>query len=77
MKEFEKISEFFLNEGGKEGLRNRALFLMSHYGLMRGHNLREAELADLLLIEIENQGPSAFLAVTLTMRSGYLLFNYR
>lgn len=46
------------------------MFLWTHYGVMRGNNIRLAELADIFTVNLDQQGPLWCKAVVLSMRQG-------
>jgi hypothetical protein len=46
------------------------MFTLSHYGLMRGQNVRGMELPDLFSLPLEGEGPTDCIAVVSSMRNG-------
>lgn len=46
------------------------MFLWTHYGAMRGNNIREGELPDLFIVQVDEQGPTRCIALVLGMRAG-------
>ena len=59
-----RIAEYFWNCGKKnsfvafKSLRNRAGYLLSEYGLLRGENVRDLQLPDFFCVEMEEEGPT-------------------
>lgn len=51
--EFERIADAFLSLGD---IRGRTAFMVSHYGLLRGQNVRELEFADMFSQALEGEG---------------------
>lgn len=51
-------------------LRGRACFLLSHYGLLRGENIRELELADMFSQPLGGEGFSECTALVLLIQHG-------
>ena len=56
IEEFARICSAFFSKNNGTSLRDRASFIMSHYGALRGDNMRKMDLADLLPLELENEG---------------------
>lgn len=52
------------------GIRNRLAFLLAHFGLLRGDNIRRMELCDLQSQILNNEGFSECAAVSIVMGSG-------
>jgi len=50
--------------------RGRACFLLSHYGLLRGENIRDLELADMLSQVLDGEGFSESIALVLLIQHG-------
>ena len=46
------------------------MFTISHYGLMRGQNVRAMEFPDLFCLLLEGEGPTDCKAVVSSMRNG-------
>jgi hypothetical protein len=70
LEQFKGISKHFFNKNGGVDVRNRAMFLVSHFGLMRGDNIRKLELADMFSINFENEGVTPCLALVLVLSHG-------
>jgi hypothetical protein len=68
--ELSTISNEFLNSSASIGLRDRCDFLLAHYAMVRGENIRNLELADLLTMELPNEGPDTYTALVLMMLQG-------
>ena len=68
--ELATISNEFLNSSASIGLRDRCAFLLAHYAMVRGENIRNLELADLLTMELPNEGPDTCTALVLMMLQG-------
>ena len=45
-------------------------FLLAHYAMVRGEDIRNLELADLLAAELPNEGPDTCIALVLMMHQG-------
>jgi hypothetical protein len=73
LKELAKISNEFLNSAVSVGIRDRCAFLLAHYAMIKGENIRNLELADLLTVELPNEGPDPCIAVVLMMLQGWFL----
>lgn len=56
-----------LEKNSKEGVREGSMYLLNHYGMLRGHHAREAELPDLQQVELKNEGFSRCLTMLLYM----------
>ena len=71
-KEFIKLANAFLNSSNSapHNIRDRAMFLLAHYGVMRGQNARFLEFADLQLVELTNIRPSKCMALNLVLKNG-------
>ncbi|KAI3633127.1 hypothetical protein MIR68_009202 [Amoeboaphelidium protococcarum] len=70
VEELQRIADWFMNSGGRNGLRDRFMFLMAHYCLLRGESLRALELADLYAIKLENEGFTECWALLVLMCQG-------
>jgi hypothetical protein len=68
--EFTRIANEFLNSRKNIALRDRLSFLLCHYGLMRGQDVRGLELADLMPLELGNEGPSQCIALVMMLFQG-------
>lgn len=64
------ITAFYFGEKSVKDFRNNLSFLLSHFCLLRGESARKAELPDLQLVDIENEGSGACPAMVLVMRQG-------
>ncbi|POM81218.1 Hypothetical protein PHPALM_844 [Phytophthora palmivora] len=65
--EFKLICDtFFL----LDDLRGRAAFLVSHYGLLRGENIRDLELADMFSQKLDGEGFQPSTALVLLIQHG-------
>jgi len=53
-----------------KGLRNRVGYLLAEQGLLRGENIRDAELPDFFTVEMEDEGPSHCVALTVLKGRG-------
>lgn len=60
--QFQHICDAFLQ---LDNLRGRAAFLLSHYGLLRGENVRDLELADMFSQPLDNEGFRPCIALVL------------
>ncbi|KAG2217651.1 hypothetical protein INT45_000781 [Circinella minor] len=56
--ELTKVVDYFLTKDRPEHYRNAVMFLASHFGLMRGGNVCEIELADVHYIPLQGEGPN-------------------
>lgn len=70
------VAEYFWNNSQLSSqspfasLRNRAGYLLSEQGLLRGENIREAEFPDFFTVEIEGEGPTRCVALGLVKGRG-------
>lgn len=64
------IVNTFLERRTHEGLRDRLAFLVGHFGLMRGENVRALELADISALELPNEGPTPCTAMVTLLDHG-------
>src|SRR5690242_11851914 len=55
--ELSTISNEFLSSSVSIGFRDRCAFLLAHYAIIRGENIRNLEFADLLIVQLPNEGP--------------------
>lgn len=73
-KEFRAICDYFWSdEAGKSGIRDGSMFRLSHYGVLRGQNVRLAELADLfswLVPADDTPSITEPMALMMSMRQG-------
>jgi hypothetical protein len=63
-------SAFFKTSPDNLQYRDRAMFLISHYALFRGNNIRMLEMADLLYQTKDDQGPTKFEMLLLLAERG-------
>jgi hypothetical protein len=54
----------------RNDIRGRACFLLSHYGLLRGENIRGLELADMFSQALDGEGFSESIALVLLIQHG-------
>jgi len=66
-KQFEQICDSFCVRGD---LRGRAAFLVSHFGLLRGENVRDLELADMFSQPLDKEGFQPCTAMVLLIQHG-------
>jgi hypothetical protein len=72
--EFVRIAAGFFSLKSEICLRDRLAFLLCHHGLLRGQDVRELELADLVPVELSNEGPSRCIALVLMLHQGRFQF---
>ena len=65
--QFQQICDAFLTVND---LRGRAAFLVSHFGLLRGENVRDLELADMFSQELDKEGFQTCTALVLLIKHG-------
>ena len=70
LEELSKISNEFFKSGCSVGIRDRCVFLLAHYAIIRGENIRNLEFADLLSVTLPNEGPDPCIALVLMMLQG-------
>ncbi|ORX42597.1 hypothetical protein DM01DRAFT_1296443, partial [Hesseltinella vesiculosa] len=58
VEELVKASKYYFELGSGEAIRNRMMFLMQHIMLLRGETTRALELAYLVDLEFEGEGPT-------------------
>lgn len=69
--EIASLSYFYISRNTFHDIRNCTAFLLSHFCLLRGESARGAELPDLQVINLEQEGPTPFCpALILVMRNG-------
>jgi hypothetical protein len=68
--ELSTISNEFLKSSVSVGIRDRCAFLLAHYAMIRGENIRNLEFADLLTVHLPNEGPDTCIALVLMMLQG-------
>jgi hypothetical protein len=54
--QLEKASKCFFDEGSQIGIRDRAMFFMALACVLRGNNIRDADLCDLFSLELPDEG---------------------
>ena len=59
-----------LERGSPAGLRDRAMFLFTHYAMLRGQNARNIEMADLWTVELEGEGFGRCMPLIVTLDNG-------
>ncbi|KAE8218798.1 hypothetical protein CF319_g7390 [Tilletia indica] len=64
------VVDHFMTRNSDASLRDCVCFLLSHFALLRGDDLRPMELADIHHLEMRNEGLSDCFAVMLLLRSG-------
>ncbi|KAE8189287.1 hypothetical protein A4X06_0g7249 [Tilletia controversa] len=64
------VVDHFVHRNSDASLRDCVCFLLSHFALLRGDDLRPIELADIHHLEMRNEGLSDCFAVMLLLRSG-------
>lgn len=65
-----QFSDYYFGLNTSEDLRNCLAFFLAHYLLLRGHNARSAELADIQMIHLQNEGPTECPALVMVMHNG-------
>ncbi|ORX62307.1 hypothetical protein DM01DRAFT_1279513, partial [Hesseltinella vesiculosa] len=58
VEELVKASKYYFELGSGEAICDRMMFLMQHTMLLRGQTTRALELADLVDLEFEGEGPT-------------------
>jgi hypothetical protein len=74
LEELSTISNEFFKNGFSVGIRDRCSFLLAHYAMIRGENIRNLEFADLLSVELPNEGTDCCIALVLMMLQGKTTF---
>jgi hypothetical protein len=66
-----KLFEFFWIQKNYHGaaFRNCLAVALTHFGIMRGENVREMELADLHMVDLENEGVNC-MAMVMIIKNG-------
>ena len=59
-----------IERGNAEGLRDRTMFLFTHYAMLRGQNARNIELADLWTVGLEGEGFGRCVPLVVTLDNG-------
>jgi hypothetical protein len=70
IRDLEQISDHFLSKNSTASLKYRAMFLLTHFCLLRGESVRRLDLADMFLLELENEGYTDCKALTIIMDQG-------
>jgi hypothetical protein len=65
-----RMSMYFFEQNKPVAMRNRLMFLLSHYTVSRGENIRAIQLADMFALELDDEGYSACFTVALVMGQG-------
>ncbi len=65
-----KMSTYYLDVNKPLAIRNRLMFLLPHFTLCHGENVRALQLADLFSIKLDNEGYSTCSAVVAVMSQG-------
>lgn len=65
-----KMSKYYLDLNRPLAIRNRLLYLLPHFTLCRGENVRALQLADLFFVKLDNEGYSTCHAVVAVMSQG-------
>jgi hypothetical protein len=68
--EFMQLANAFYSSTPRSGFRDRLSFLLCHFGLMRGQDVRGLELADLIVLDLPNEGPSPCTALVMMLFQG-------
>jgi hypothetical protein len=68
--EMEKLVDYYFSTNTQERLRNGVTFLLQHYGLLRGENLRMMEFPDLQSMLLENEGTKTCNALVMILKKG-------
>ncbi|KAE8246728.1 hypothetical protein A4X13_0g5650 [Tilletia indica] len=64
------VVNHFVDRNGDAALRDCVCFLLSHFALLRGDDLRPIELADIHHLDMRNEGPGDRFAVMLLLQHG-------
>ena len=64
------MSMYFFEQNKPVAMRNCLMFLLSHYTVSRGENIRAIQLADMFALELDDEGYSACFNVALVMGQG-------
>ena len=68
--EWSTICREGLQRNSVEGLRDRTMAMVSHYGLLRGENVRGMQLPDVHSLTLENEGPTRCEALVILLLNG-------
>lgn len=69
--EIASLSYYYISQNTFHDLRNCTAFILSHFCLLRGESARGAELPDLQVVNLEQEGPTRFCpALILVMKNG-------
>lgn len=66
----QQFMDMSLHSMERHDIRGRACYFLSHYGLLRGKNVRELELADMLAQPFDGEGFSECIALVLLIHHG-------
>ena len=69
-KELGLLAEYGFKRNTREALRDRSINLLSDYGMLRGDNARNLELADLQTVGLPNEGFQKATAVIIILKTG-------
>ena len=69
-KEVSMIADEYMKDNNWKGLRDRASFLMMHFGILRGEPIRMMQLPDLFSIPLVNEGPNDCRSMVMLMNQG-------
>jgi hypothetical protein len=61
---------YYLHLNKPLAIRNRLIFLLPHFSLCRGENVRSLQLPDLFYLKLDNEGYSICYAIVLVMSQG-------
>ena len=70
MEELTKIANYFLSGNSSASSCFQAMFLLTHFCLMRGESVRKLELADMFILDLENVGQTACKVVIVSTEQG-------
>ena len=65
-----KMSNYFLELNKPVAIRNRLMFLLPHFTLCRGENVRQLQLPDLFYLKLDREGYSVCHALVAVMSQG-------
>ncbi len=70
MDDLNRMSMYFFEQNKPVAMRNRLMFLLAHFSVCRGENVRALQLADMFTLELEEEGYSFCFTVALVMGQG-------
>jgi hypothetical protein len=70
IEELQKICNYFTSQNSLSGAKNKLMFLLCHFCLLRGESVRRCELADLFALDLENEGYTPCKALIVVMDQG-------